>query len=133
MATAAEYNLGPQTYPRGWFIVAESKELNDGPMSVRFFGRDLALYRGESGTPRMLDAYCAHMGTHLTSSDSAMLVKNDEHIEGESIRCPYHGWRYGPDGHVDDIPYADAPYPKSASLRSYPVVENMGCIMVWFD
>ena len=33
MAKAAEYNLGPNTFPRGWFIVAESKELNDGPMS----------------------------------------------------------------------------------------------------
>ena len=32
MATSVEYNLGPNTYPRGWFIVAESKELDEGPM-----------------------------------------------------------------------------------------------------
>ena len=36
MATAAEYNLGPNTFPRGWFIVAESKELDGGPMAIRF-------------------------------------------------------------------------------------------------
>ena len=133
MATAAQYNLGPNTFPRGWFIVAESSELDQGTMAVRFFGQDMALYRGEDGNPVLLDAHCAHMGTHLTDSNSAMIVKNGEQIEGNSIRCPYHGWRYGPDGHVDDIPYSEAPYPKSASIRSYPVVDNMGCIMAWYD
>jgi len=133
MATAAEYGLGPNTFPRGWFIVAESKELDEDTLALRFFGRDLALYRGESGKPILLDAHCAHMGTHLTASDSAMIVKNGKQIEGDSIRCPYHGWRYGPDGQIDDIPYSDAPYPKSAAIRSYPVVDNMGCIMAWFD
>ena len=134
MATSTDYNLGPNTFPRGWFIVAESKELGAATtMAVRFFGQDLALYRGEDGTPVLLDAYCAHMGTHLTASKSAMLVKNCEQIEGNSIRCPYHGWRYSPEGHVDDIPYSDAPYPKSASIRSYPVLDNMGCIMTWYD
>lgn len=133
MATSADYNLGPNTFPRGWFIVAESKELDAGPMAVRFFGQDLALYRGESGKPVLLDAYCAHMGTHLTASTSAMIVKNGEQIEGDSIRCPYHGWRYSCEGDVDDIPYSDGPYPKSASIRSYPVVDNMGCVMAWYD
>jgi len=133
MARAAEYGLGPNTFPRGWFIVAESKELDAGPMAVRFFGEDLALYRGESGKPVLLDAYCAHMGTHLTASTSAMIVKNGLQIEGDSIRCPYHGWRYNSDGDVDDIPYSDGPCPKSASIRSYPVVDNMGCVMAWYD
>jgi len=133
MAKAAEYDLGPNTFPRGWFIVAESSELDKGPMAVRYFGQDLALYRGQSGKPVMLDAYCAHMGTHLTASTSAMIVKNGVQIEGDSIRCPYHGWRYNPAGEVDDIPYHDGPCPKSASIRSYPVVDNMGCVMVWYD
>jgi len=133
MAKSVDYNLGPNTFPRGWFVVAESSELDAGPMAIRFFGRDLALYRGESGNPVLLDAYCAHMGTHLTASNSAMIVRNGLQIEGDSIRCPYHGWRYNKDGDVDDIPYHDGPCPKSASIQSYPVVDNMGCIMAWFD
>jgi 3-ketosteroid 9alpha-monooxygenase subunit A len=133
MALAAQYNLGPNTFPRGWFVVAESKELDQGTMAVRFFGQDLALYRGKSGKPVMLDAHCSHMGTHLTASNSAMIVKNGEQIEGDSIRCPYHGWRYGPDGQVDDIPYSEEPYPKSAAIRSYPVKDVMGCVMAWYD
>ena len=49
MAKAVDYNLGPHTFPRGWFVVAESSELDKGPLAGRFFGRDLALYRGETG------------------------------------------------------------------------------------
>ena len=62
-----------------------------------------------------------------------MIVRNGQQIEGDSIRCPYHGWRYNAQGDVDDIPYHDGPCPKSASIRSYPVVDTMGCIMAWFD
>ena len=118
MAKAVDYKLGPSTFPRGWFIVAESKELDAGPMAVHFFGQDFALFRGESGRPIMLDAYCAHMGTHLTAGTSAMIVQNHRQIEGDAIRCPYHGWRYNANGDVDDIPKFDGPCPKSASIRS---------------
>lgn len=133
MATAKDYGLGPATFPRGWFIVAESQELDDGPLAVRFFGQDFALYRGESGKAVMLDAYCPHMGTHLSASKSAMIVQNGEQIEGDSIRCPYHGWRFGPDGQCNDIPYYDGPIPRSAVIESYTVEEVMGCILMWFD
>lgn len=133
MAKSVEYGLGPETFPRGWFVVAESSELDKGPMAVTYFGRDFALYRGESGRPVMLDAYCAHMGTHLTAGNSAMIVKNGHQIEGDSIRCPYHAWRYGPDGQIDDIPYHDGACPKSGAIRSYPVRDVLGCVMMWFD
>lgn len=133
MATAADYKLGPHTFPRGWFIVAESSELGEkGTMAVRFFGKDFALYRGESGKPIMLDAYCPHMQTHITAADSAAIVKEGRQIEGDSIRCPYHGWRFRPDGQCDDIPYQDT-CPKSAVLGSYHVEEVMGCVMMWHD
>ena len=107
MAQAADYGLGPNTYPRGWFIVAESREIDNGPIGVTFFGRDFALYRGESGNPVMPEAYWKHMGTHLAKNTSAMLIVADvggKHVEGDSIRCPYHGWRYSSEGLVDDIP-----------------------------
>ncbi len=133
MAKAADYALGPATYPRGWFIVAETKELDAGPLAVRFFGHDFALYRGESRRIIMLDAYCKHMGTHLTASTSPAIVKTGQQIEGDSIRCPYHGWRYAADGTCDDIPYHDGPCPKSANLKSYLVKDVMGCVMMWFD
>ncbi len=133
MALAKDYKLGPETYPRGWFVVAESKELDNGALPVRFFGKDFALYRGESGRPVMLDAYCAHMNTHLATGKSTIIVQDGKQIEGDSIRCPYHGWRYGPDGQCDDIPYHDGPCPKSAKVKSYHVRDVMNCVMMWHD
>ncbi|MFB1035668.1 MAG: Rieske 2Fe-2S domain-containing protein [Sinobacterium sp.] len=133
MAKAADYSLGPATFPRGWFVVAESSELDEKPLAVRFFDQDFAIYRGESGKAIMLDAYCPHMGTHLAAGDSAVIVQNGEQIEGDSIRCPYHGWRFDADGQCDEIPYHDGPIPRSAKLNSYTLKEVMGCLIMWFD
>ncbi len=131
MATSKDYKLGPATFPRGWFIVAEASELDDGPIPVHYFGEDFVLYRGESGRIVMLDAYCAHMGSHL-ASDSAVIVREKRQLEGDSIRCPYHGWRYGPEGALEDIPGMDE-CPEITPLRSHPVREVMGCAMAWYD
>lgn len=130
-ATGADYGLGPYKYPRGWFVIAEANEIDDGPIAITFFDKDFALYRGKSGRVVCLDAYCKHMGTHLAASNTAHIAATGDLIEGDSIRCPYHAWRYSAEGDVDDIPYHDGPCPKSASLESYPVREVMGTIMMW--
>ena len=132
MATTAEYALGPFTYPRGWFMVAESKEVGDAVLPLRFFGRELALYRGQSGKLVLLDAICAHMGTNMARNQTSFVVL-DGQIEGDSIRCPYHAWRYGPDGRCDDIPYHDGPIPAKACVKSWRVVERYGCVWMWHD
>ncbi len=131
-AGAADYGLGPYKYPRGWFVIAEANELDDGPIAKTFFDKDFALYRGKSGRVVLLDAYCKHMGTHLAASKTAYIAQTEDLIEGDSIRCPYHAWRYNEKGDVDHIPYHDATKcPKSASIESYHVREVMGMIMMW--
>src|SRR5690606_36520882 len=71
MATSAEYGLGEYAFPRGWFAVANAAEARRKPTAVRYFGQDLVLYRGASGRPVLLDAYCPHMGTHLASGENS--------------------------------------------------------------
>ena len=114
-------------------MVAEASELDERPLPLHFFGKDFALYRGESGRLVCLDAHCKHMGAHLTASSTASIAAHKEQIEGDSIRCPYHGWRYTPEGDVDDIPGFDGPCPKAAKIRNYPVREVMGAVMMWHD
>lgn len=133
MATTAEYGLGEFTYPRGWFMVAAADEVSKKPLAVRFFGQDMVLYRGESGRVILMDAYCPHMGTHLANNTTSYVVRDEAHVEGDSIRCPYHGWRFGPDGKCDEIPYSPAPIPKSACVQTWPIVERAGCIFAWYD
>jgi 3-ketosteroid 9alpha-monooxygenase subunit A len=133
MALTKEYGLGEYTFPRGWFMVAEASEVKDKVLPVRFFGQEFALYRGKaSGKVVLLDAFCPHMGTNMARNESSYVVR-DGQIEGDSIRCPYHAWRFGPDGKCNDIPYSKAPIPKAAAVRSWPVVESLGAIFVWFD
>ncbi|WP_321392569.1 Rieske 2Fe-2S domain-containing protein [Emcibacter sp.] len=133
MAQTKDYSLGEFTFPRGWFVIAEACELDNGPVPVRFFGQDFALYRGESGRVVLLDAYCSHMGTHLAAGSSTAIAKMGKQIEGDSIRCPYHAWKFGPDGACEDIPYFEGRCPTAANIGAYTVREVMGCIMMWHD
>lgn len=133
MAGTSEYGLGSFTFPRGWFMVAASDEVTSTPLAVRYFGQDLVLYRGESGRAYMVDAYCPHMGTHLAKNTTSYVVRDKKHVEGEAIRCPYHAWRFGPDGVCNEIPYSSARIPDAARLRSWRLEERYGCLYVWHD
>lgn len=133
MATTQEYGLGEFTYPRGWFMIAESSKVTSTPQGVKFFGQEFALYRGKaSGKVILLDAYCPHMGTHI-GRNTTSYVAQDGAVEDDNIRCPYHAWRFGPDGKCNEIPYSCGPIPPAAKVRSWKVEERMGVVYVWYD
>jgi phenylpropionate dioxygenase-like ring-hydroxylating dioxygenase large terminal subunit len=112
----------PPGIPNGWFAVAWSKDLVKGEVKrIRYFDRELVLFRTRSGVPRVLDAYCAHLGAHLAEGGRVM---------GESIRCPFHAWQYDGDGVVTHIPYCKR-IPSKARVRSWDVVERNHLIFVW--
>ena len=133
MATTAEYGIGDFTFPRGWFVVGESGEATKVPVPLRYFGRDLVMYRGASGKAIVMDAYCPHMKTHLAKNTTSYVVLDGQHVEGDEIRCPYHGWKFGPDGKCTEIPYSPAPIPKAAKIRAYPTQEWGGLVLMWHD
>ena len=133
MATTAEYGLGENAFPRGWFMIATAGEVTSKPEPVRFFGRDMVLYRGKSGRVVLLDAYCPHMRVHLARNTTSYIVRDGEQMEGDSIRCPGHGWRFTAEGQCDDIPYSTHGVPKAACVKSHKVVEKAGCIWMWHD
>ncbi|MCA9771606.1 MAG: Rieske 2Fe-2S domain-containing protein, partial [Myxococcales bacterium] len=108
--------------PNGWFAVAWSSDLARGDVKpVRYFGEDLVVFRTRSGEVRVLNALCAHLGAHLAHGGRVM---------GETIRCPFHGWRYDGEGRCAQIPYCDRIPPK-ARVRSWPVTEANGMIFAW--
>lgn len=134
MATTAEYGLGEHTFPRGWFMIADSNELGEAPLALRFFGREFVAYRGkDSGKVFLVDAYCPHMRVHLAKNTTSYIVRDGNQIEGDSIRCPGHGWRFNPQGQCDDIPYSTHAIPKAACIKTFPVIERAGCIWMWHD
>ena len=133
MATTAEYGLGELTYPRGWFMIAIADEVTQEPQPVRYFGKEMALYRGKSGRVVLLDAFCPHMKVNIARNTTSYVVRDDTRIEGDSIRCPAHGWRFTPEGQCDDIPYSTHGIPKAACIKAHKVVERAGCIWMWHD
>jgi phenylpropionate dioxygenase-like ring-hydroxylating dioxygenase large terminal subunit len=115
----------PFPVPNGWFVVAEAAELAPGEvMPLYCFGRDLVLYRTAAGEPRVLDAHCPHLGAHLGVGGR---------VEDDSIRCPFHGWRFdGVSGSCVEVPYDEIDFiPKRAKARSYPTIERNQMIWVW--
>lgn len=133
MAKTAEYGLGPSTFARGWYMIADASAVRDRPLALRYFGHDFVLYRGkDSGKVALLDAYCPHMKTHLARNETSHVVRGDKHVDGDLITCPYHGWQFGLDGRCVHIPYSDFISP-AAKIKSWPVVERAGVIWMWYD
>jgi phenylpropionate dioxygenase-like ring-hydroxylating dioxygenase large terminal subunit len=113
----------PFGIPNGWFAIAFSDELTTGQvLPLHYFGRDLVLYRGESGTPRTVDAFCPHLGAHLGHGGI---------VTGDRIRCPFHAWEWeGETGECAAIPYAER-IPAKARIGALPTVERNGFVFAW--
>jgi 3-ketosteroid 9alpha-monooxygenase subunit A len=112
-------------YPDGWYLLRESAAVNIGDVvPLHYFGRDLVLFRNESGRAVVFDAHCPHMGAHLGYGGT---------VEGEGIRCPFHSWRFAADGACDDVPYSHGPTPTDVCIPAWPVFETSGLILVWFS
>lgn len=113
----------PFGMPTGWYPVAWSDGVAAGEtVPLRYFGSELVLYRGESGDAHVVDAFCPHLGAHLGHGGS---------VEGDTLRCPFHAWRFGADGICVEIPYAERIPPK-ARLRTFPVREQSGVVWAWY-
>ena len=111
----------PFPMPLGWFGLSYSHELAAGELKkVRLAGRDLVLFRTESGEVGALDNYCPHLGAAL----------HQGRVVGESVRCPFHYWQWNAEGECTDIPYANK-VPDRARTEAIPVQEVNGMIMGW--
>ncbi|NBA98379.1 aromatic ring-hydroxylating dioxygenase subunit alpha [Pseudomonas sp. R5(2019)] len=101
---------------RQWFPVARSVDLAT-PQSATLLGERLVVYRTESGQAVVQDARCPHRGADFALGK----------VHGESIACPYHGWRFdAEDGKCSHVPsLADqCKIPPQASIKTYPVIER---------
>lgn len=109
-------------YPNGWFQVAYSDDLKPaGVLPLKYFGRDLVLFRTEAGEPHLLDAHCPHLGAHLGYGGT---------VKDGCIRCPFHAWRYDGTGQCVEVPYA-ARVPPRARVTAWRIKEVNGLIMAW--
>jgi len=113
----------PLPLPDGWFQVAYADEIAPGELRrLRYFDRELVVFRGESGRAHVLDAHCPHLGAHLGVGGA---------VVGERVRCPFHAWEFDGSGACVRVPYAKKIPPK-ARIHAWPLLERNGMIYVHF-
>lgn len=109
-------------FPDGWYVISDSASLKPSQLiSKRFAGKDVVLYRTESGKSCVTSAYCPHLGAHFAHGGC---------VEGNELRCPFHDFYFDTDGKCTKTGYGTKPPPK-AILPVYHVHEVNGFILVW--
>jgi len=104
-----------------WYVAAWDHELIDDTKLARtILEKPVVLYRGESGKYVALDDRCCHRGAPLSMG----------RIEGDCIRCMYHGMKYDPTGQCIQIPGQNR-IPKTLKVHSYPVEERDHLVWIW--
>ena len=115
-------NLAGRYLRMFWQPVCCSHELAAGQaLPIRIMGEDFTLYRGESGTPYLVGPRCAHRGTQLSAG----------WVEGECIRCFYHGWKYDGAGQCVEQPAEPESFAQKVRVPGYPVQEYIGLIFAY--
>ena len=108
-------------HPDHWYPLAWSNEVKAGRAhGVRFAGEPIVLVRTASGRVFALEDRCAHRQVPLSAGV----------VDGESIRCCYHGWTYDCTGRCTDIPYLGRERLPNG-VRAYPCREEAGLVFVF--
>lgn len=109
-----------------WIPFALSSRLvyRDGPMPVRLFGVNYVAFRAEDGRIGFLEELCPHRRASLTLA----------RVEGNGVRCIYHGWKTDVSGRVVECPTQVARAEQVAAkiaVVHFPVHEKGGIAWVW--
>jgi 5,5'-dehydrodivanillate O-demethylase len=105
---------------RYWHPVGCSELVTAKPRRVKVLGEELVLYRGTSGKPVLMQLRCAHRS----------LALDHGRIEGDCLRCPYHGWLYDQTGQCLEQPAEPdgSGFRDKVRLKSYAVEELSGLV-----
>jgi vanillate O-demethylase monooxygenase subunit len=103
-----------------WYVAAWSYELGaEAPIGRVIVGEPVALYRKRDGSVVAFEDRCPHRFAPLSLG----------RVEGDDLRCGYHGLRFASGGACNQMP-ARAQPPRLA-VRTLPVVERWSWIWVW--
>lgn len=108
---------------RCWHPVARADEVGAEPVRALLLGVPLVLARTATGRLVVLEDRCPHRFAPLSAGA----------VAGETLECPYHGWRFDASGACREIPALRAGAPVPAKARcSVPaaVAERHGLVFV---
>lgn len=112
--------------PRQWYPILLSNSLKkDKPLSLKRLGKELVLWRDQTGQANAAPAACPHRGADLGLGS----IKNG----GLHLQCKYHGFCFNRKGRCVDVPCEgkDATIPRSLDLKILDIQEEGGFIWLW--
>ena len=108
---------------RFWHPVHRAEDLMPGQAKpIQIMGERFTLYRGEGGAPHVVGFRCAHRGTQLSAG----------WVEGDCIRCIYHGWVFDESGQCIEQPAEEKSFAQKIRIPSCPTWEYLGLIFAYF-
>lgn len=103
-----------------WYVAGFAEEFGRQLLKRTLLGKPLVLYRTEAGQPVALDDRCAHRSYPLSASA----------LEGDTIVCGYHGFRYNPAGDCIEVP-SQPTLPKGIGIKAYRLIERGPVVWIW--
>ena len=133
--TQPEAKAPPSAFGKGfvrdaWYFVALSRDVKSAPLKrYELMGEPVLIGRTRAGQVYAMRDICPHRAAPLSAG---RLVERPG--EGETVECPYHGWRFRTDGVCAAIPslVEDQAYEANRiRVKPYPVAESQGMVFVW--
>ncbi len=104
-----------------WYVAAWTHELAAGQLFPQtIINEPLVLYRRDDGQVACMEDRCCHRFAPLSLG----------RLEGNDLRCGYHGMKFNSAGKCVEIPGVDR-IPAQVKVRAFPVVERHSWIWVW--
>jgi phenylpropionate dioxygenase-like ring-hydroxylating dioxygenase large terminal subunit len=103
-----------------WYVAGWTHELDQNQTLARtIVDHPLVFYRAASEAVVCLLDRCPHRFAPLSMG----------RIEGDNLRCGYHGMRFGPDGVCRENPHGGMS--RALRVRAFPVIERHRLLWVW--
>lgn len=103
-----------------WYAAAFSAEVGRRLLRRKILGRNVVLFRSRAGMAVALDDRCAHRSLPLSLGT----------LDGDTIVCGYHGFRYDTVGDCIEIP-SQSRCPKGIGVRNFPLAERGPLLWIW--
>ena len=99
-----------------WFLAARGDELpRSAPLARVVNGVPVVLYRDSTGRVTALEDRCPHKNVALSLG----------RVQGDTLQCWYHGWRFNRSGAVVDVPcHSPTERIPACAVRAFPAVER---------
>lgn len=105
-----------------WYVIAEPIEVPCGALLARtVLNEKVVLYRTGDGRVVAFKDACPHRYAPLSAG----------RIEGNCIRCPYHGSLYDEEGRCLEVPGQSGSHGMNISLTRFPIIERHGYLWIW--